>query len=254
LAGELKKPDGLMVLSQSDVPAKIKSVEVSKLCGVGRKLEKHLKELGIKTCGDLYVYPREKLVERFGPFCGEHLWQMGQGRDNSPVLCAAAEEAAKSMGHSYTLLHSTSDRDEVKGYLLRLAEQVGRRLRRAHYKGKVVHLSLGFGNFHFWGKQKKVGDYLDDGYDIFKVAATLFDRRQATGDTRQMRFVGVTISGLVHNVDQISLLPQREEKKRIAQAVDALNDRFGESTVERAATLKTIIHQKTGMAPPNLYK
>jgi len=255
LAGELKKPDGLMMIQPEDVPEKLKDIEVSKLCGVGRKLEKYLGELGIKTFGDLNRYPREKLIKRFGMVCGESLYQTGQGKDNSQVSSNYDEEA-KSMGHSYTLPKATNDIDEVKGYLLRLSEQVGRRLRRDHYQGNVVHLTLGFEDFRFWGKQKKIEDHLDDGYEIYKVAERLtpdtirFARRNR--QTR-FRFVGVSLSGLIHNLDQVCLFEENERKKRILKAVDEINDRYGEFKIERLAILDTVLHGKVGMVDSRTY-
>jgi DNA polymerase-4 len=253
LAGELKKPDGLIVLRPEDIPGKIDNVKVSELCGVGQKLEIYLAGMGVKTIGELNRCPREKLVKRFGLSTGEHLWQMGQGIDESPVLPYFHETESKSMGHSYTLPKFTSDMKEVKGYLLRLAEQVGRRLRRDHYKGNVVHASLGFGNYQFWGKQKKIEDYLDDGYEIYRVAERLIDSRPVTGDSGQIRFVGVSVSSLVHNLDQVSLLPQREDNKRLLKAVDELNNRYGEFTVERMAIMSTVLQKKTGMVSSRSY-
>jgi DNA polymerase-4 len=277
LAGELKKPDGLLLIYPEDVPEKLKDIPVAKLCGVGRKLEKYLGELGIKTFGDLNRYPREKLVKRFGMVCGESLYQMGQGKDNSQVfsnyeedppasLCEAMRAGAKSMGHSYTLPKATNDIDEVKGYLLRLSEQVGRRLRRDHYKGNVVHLSLGFAcppklgerrreDFKFWGKQRKIEDYLDDGYELFRAAERLLNEQRNGHRARltNYRFVGVSLSGLIHNLDQVSLFEENERKKKVLKAVDEINDRYGESVIERLAVLKTVIHQKTGMVAPRTY-
>ena len=250
LAGELKKPDGLKVITPADIPDGLKDVPVSTLCGVGRKLEEYLGQMGIKTFGKLNRCPRETLVKRFGAACGEHLWQMGQGIDNSEVLPSSHEIEAKSMGHSYTLPKSTSDMDEVKGYLLRLAEQVGRRLRKDNYRGNVVHVSLGFGDYQFWGKQKKIDDHIDDGYEIFKVAEGLIDNR-LTKD--KVRFVGVSVSNLFHKLDQISLLPEKEANKKALKAVDQINDRFGEFTVERASILRTTLEAKAGMAPPRTY-
>ena len=255
LAGELKKPDALIILRTEDIPEKIKDVKVSKLCGVGRKLEQYLAEMGIKTCGDLHRCPREKLVKRFGLVYGEHLWQMGQGKDDSPVAPSSSREDAKSMGHSYTLPGFTSNMNEVKGYLLRLAEQVGRRLRRDHYKGNIVQVSLGFGGYQFWGKQRKVEDYLDDGYEVYKVADKLIDIGLRTLDVgRGVRFVGVSVSGLIHNIDQVSLLPQREGNKMLLKAVDEVNDRYGEFTVERAAIMSTVIEHKSGYVPARSFR
>ena len=261
LAGELKKPDGLMRLGIDDLDS-ISNIPVEKLCGVGRKLEEYLGQMGIKTFGDLHAYSREKLVKRFGAVWGEQLYAMGQGKDNSPVLPSSVEEVAKSMGHSYTLPHPTTDMDEVRGYLLRLSEQVGRRLRKDHYKGNVIHASLGFKDLTFWGKQKKIADYIDDGYEIYRLAEKLLTPiiplsiSDGEGETRRegVRFVGVTVSGLIHHLDQISLLPQKKANKKALRAMDEINDRYGEFTVERAAIMKTAIHEKTGMVAPRRYQ
>ncbi|MCX5725698.1 MAG: DNA polymerase IV [Candidatus Saganbacteria bacterium] len=218
LAGELKKPDALIILSPRDIPFKIENVKVSELCGVGEKLESYLAELGIRTFGELNRYPREELVKRFGI-------------------------------HSYTLPKFTSDIGEVKGYLLRLSEQVGRRLRRDGYRGNVVHAALGFGDFKFFGKQKKIEDYIDDGYEIFRLAEGMLP-----GCNDPIRFVGVSVSGLTHNLDQISLFPEKEASKKALKAIDEINDRFGEFTIERAAIMKTVLRGKTGMVTPRVYK
>ena len=205
LAGELKKPDALIILRTEDIPDKIAGVKVGKLCGVGRKLEQYLAEMEIKTCGDLYRAAREELTRRFGAACGEHLWRMGQGKDESQVCSGEVKTEAKSMGHSYTLPRLTSSLDEVKGYLLRLSEQVGRRLRLGKCRGNVVHVSVGFDQYQFWGKQKKVEDYLDDGYDIYKTAEKLIESEKGTWrKTRGFRFVGVTVSSLLHEVGMVA--------------------------------------------------
>ncbi len=252
LAGELKKPDGLVVLKQDTFLERVKDVKASEFCGIGRKFEKYLGELGVKTIGELNAYPRIKLVKRFGVAAGEHLWEMGQGIDNSPVAIGMKHEIAKSMGHSYTLPKFTNDIEVVKTYLLRLSEQVGRRLRHEQYKGNIVHLSLGFGNFDFWGKQKKLEDYLDDGYEIYQQAEKMMDRAELNEDEypdrrKGFRFVGVTVSGLICQIDQMSILPEKEQNKKALRAIDELNDRFGENTVQRLATLRAVMGEKVGM-------
>jgi len=253
LAGELKKPDGLIILREEDIPEKIKDVPVSELCGVGRKMEIYLGELGIRTIGQLNKYPRGLLVKRFGMAYGEHLWQMGQGKDNSPVLPYWHEEDAKSMGHSFTLPKATADINEVKSYLLRLSEQLGRRLRHNGYKGNVVHLSVGFGNFEFWGKQKKACDHMNDGYEIFKFAEKIFDEHSFFFN-KPFRFVGIYLSNLAHNIDQVSIFEEKEKKKQVLKAMDKINDRFGEFTVERAGIMNTVLQKKTGMVTSRMYK
>jgi DNA polymerase-4 len=256
-AGELKKPDALMILRPEDIPEKVNDVEVSKLCGVGRKLEVYLAELGIRTFGDLNQYPREKLVKRFGMAYGEHLWQMGQGHDDSPVMPYWHETPAKSVGHSYCLPRATRDINEVKSYLLRLSESTGRRMRRGGYAGNIVHVSIGFGGFKFWGRQKKLGEHINDGYDIYKSAESILDNDliAKTPIPRDgIRFVGISMSGLTCNQDQISIFETKENKKKALKAMDDINDRYGEFTVERASIMNTVLQKKTGMVTSGLYK
>jgi DNA polymerase-4 len=181
------------------------------------------------------------------------------------------------MGHSYTLPKFTQDMTEVKDYLLRLAEQVGRRLRRGNYRGNVVHVSLGFGDYKYWGRQRKIEDYVDDGYEIYKVAESLIGYGNEAGiDARSpligrttnneqrygphnrnrttgIRFVGVSVSNLIHNLDQICVFESDEKKKAALRAMDEVNNRFGEFTVERAGIMQTVLQGKTGMVAPRTY-
>ena len=62
------------------------------------------------------------------------------------------------------------------------------------------------------------------------------------------------MSGLTHNQDQISMFEVRENRKKALKAMDAINDRYGEFTVERAGIMETVLQKKTGMVTSGLYK
>ena len=64
----------------------------------------------------------------------------------------------------------------------------------------------------------------------------------------------MTLSGLRHNLDQISIFETVENRKKALKAVDEINDRYGEFTVERASIINTVLHKKTGMVASGLYK
>jgi DNA polymerase-4 len=252
LAGELKKPDGLVVINHDDVPEMFDMIPVKELCGVGRKIEVYLAEMGIKTCGDLRRCPEWRLVRRFGAAWGERLYMMGQGRDESPVNPGYIEDEAKSMGHSYTLPKNTMDRTVVKNYLLHLSEQVGRRLRGNGYKGRTIHLYIRHSDFTGFSRQRKLEDYMDDGYDIYNQAAKILD--EANLDEKMVRLIGVSLSSLIKDLDQISMLEEKESRKKVIKAMDEVNDKFGEFTLTRASLLKTELHEKVGMVAPRAYK
>jgi len=252
LAGELKKPDGLVVLNHEDVPEAFDAIPVGELCGVGRKIEKYLGEMGIKTCGDLRRCSELRLVRRFGPAWGEHLYMMGQGKDLSPVIPAYHEAEAKSMGHSYTLPKNTWDIDVIENYLLHLSEQVGRRLRKHGYKGKTVHLYLRYADFTGFSRQRKFGEFIDDGYDIYCHARRILEEADLWG--KAVRLVGVSLSSLIAHIDQMTLIAEDEARKKVLAATDEINNKFGEFTVMRASLLKTELYEKVGMVPPRTFR
>src|SRR5262249_43786664 len=84
LAGDLGKPDGLVVLPSDRVAAFLGPLPVGRLWGVGAKGEKRLHALGVRTVGRLAALPEAVLVGHFGEV-GRHLWQLAQGRDDRPV-------------------------------------------------------------------------------------------------------------------------------------------------------------------------
>jgi DNA polymerase IV len=241
LASEMKKPDGLTTLSQQEIPVVLEFIPVEDLCGVGRQLKKKLNRLGINMCSDLGRYPVHELIKRFGLVSGIHLSNMGRGIDDSPVDPRSNAKDAKSISHSYTLPKDESDPDVVKSYLLRLSEQVGRRARKHGYKGRVVSLYLRYGNFSGYGRQKNIHDYIDDGLDIYNSALRMIDM------CRPVRLVGVALSDLIRNVDQINLFDTEQKKRAALAAMDDINDRYGDFTMTRASIIYNDLAEKTGM-------
>lgn len=65
LASDMKKPDGLTVIPPEEVPHILEQMPVQELCGIGKKMERHLLMMGIRTCGELGRYPVERLTRKF---------------------------------------------------------------------------------------------------------------------------------------------------------------------------------------------
>ena len=84
IASEINKPNGQFEVKPEDVPQFMKDLAVRKIWGIGEKSERKLKELGVKTCGELQRLPRPKLADVFGKFGGE-LYDLCRGIDHRPV-------------------------------------------------------------------------------------------------------------------------------------------------------------------------
>jgi DNA polymerase IV len=84
IACEINKPNGQFEVKPEDVSEFMRDLPVRKIWGIGKKSERKLEELGVKTCGDLQRFSRPDLVDRFGKF-GVELYDLCRGIDDRPV-------------------------------------------------------------------------------------------------------------------------------------------------------------------------
>ena len=82
-----------------------------------------------------------------------------------------------------------------------------------------------------------------DGLEIFKSAWKIF---QNIWDDERIRMIGVSISNLIPQTPQnLSFLPEEKRKEIITKALDKINDRYGEFTLQRGVLLTSAkIHRK----------
>src|SRR6185503_6976302 len=116
-------------------------MEVNEMWGVGPRLATRMRSLGIQTVGELARAPESVLKASFG-IIGPQLREAAWGRDDTPLVPYHRGEDAKSMGHEVTLGENSDDRGFLRGTLLRLADQVARRLRADGMVGRVVSIKL----------------------------------------------------------------------------------------------------------------
>ena len=234
LASEMHKPDGLTVLHAEEVPAVLETLPVQELCGIGRRLQKQLNDRGIFTCGQLGRTPRERLVRRFG-VVGEKLHAMGRGLDPAPVVPVTASAPVKSIGHSLTLREDLSDRRQISRVLLQLAEMVGRRARRHGLSGRTVTLTVRYADFTTFSRQQQQSAPLAHGPALHAAALRILDSLLLA---QPVRLLGVSLSGLRQDGEQLPLLADDHRRQLLTGAVDTVNDRFGEFTVMAASLLE----------------
>ncbi len=227
LASSQGKPDGLVVVSTAEVSHFLDKLPIGKLWGVGHKREEALRSLGVQSCGDLGRIPPALLKERFGPL-GERLHHMGLGIDEAPVIPLGHEPGPKSLGHFVTLPVDTDDSRIISGFLLRLSEQVGRRLRRNCLQGRRVVLTVRFSDFSTITRQKATCEPLTSGKDICRLALRIWD---SVGDRRPVRLLGVTVSNLKRGSKQLSLFARPNKVGVLWEAVDRVNNKYGDFTL-----------------------
>jgi DNA polymerase-4 len=134
------------------------------------------------------------------------------------------------MGHEVTLPEDCADRARLEGTLLRLSDQVGRRLRSEGFVGRVVTVKIRNRRFETVSRQRALAAHTAECPEIFETARGLF-LEHWKGDA--VRLIGVSVSLLARAEDgrQAELFAGDARRLALRQAVDRVWDRLGEASV-----------------------
>ncbi len=243
LASAADKPDGLRVIEPGDAVAFVQELPVERIWGVGEKTAAKLHRLGLTHAKDLAEAEPSLLKRHFG-LQGLRLHELAWGRDDRPVV---PDAEAKSVSHEITFAKNQKELDLLEGVLTGLAGQVSRRLRKARVVGRTVNLKLRYGDFVTVTRQFSLGHPTDDAGELYEAAVDLLHSERA-GDERPVRLLGLGVTNLLRrtqmNLDLFGgadVTPgdaQRESKAQaLREAVDRIQDRFGDDAVRRARAI-----------------
>ena len=236
MASGLGKPDGLTVIKPDEFLEKFGDKEVRDLWGVGEKTSQKLKSLGISRVRELAYFPENTLTKVFGVY-GSYLKMAANGIDDSPIIPYYKEVEPKSIGHEYTLSQDTSDKQFILSTLLRLSEQVGRRMRKEGYLCDTVTLKIRYKDFKTITRQKKLDARFERDDIMFEVARKLFEANY-NGD--KIRLMGVSVSGLVRNGESQAepIFEDDRRHKIFIRVVDSIRDKFGDDSIKRGGSIR----------------
>ncbi len=248
LASDMQKPDGLTVIEPERVARVLERMPINDLCGIGKRMQRHLNMMSIYTCGELGRCDEARLTRQFG-IIGSRLKLMGQGIDTSPVVPFGQEEQVKSVGHSRTLERDIDDPAEIRRFVLQLSEMVGSRARKYNVSGKTIHLYVRYADFFSsWGKQTTLKNYVNQSDDIYRTALSILDTVELE---QPVRLLGVCLSNLKHQAEQLPLFEDERKKLFATQAMDTINDRFGSMAVTFGSLVKDRESAGSHVIPPS---
>jgi len=193
IASDMQKPDGLTVVKPEEVEAFLYSLPVSKLVWVGRKTEKVLNKLGIKTVGELTKVNAEKLIETFGKKFGVYLYRAARGIDETPVK---QREEIKSLSKISTLKQNTRDLDVILDVAYPLCEKVHSRLQQHGFTFKLVGVVTVMQNMHTYSRSKSLSNSTNDLGVLKANVKELFERLLNEVPELEVRRAGVRVASL----------------------------------------------------------
>ena len=125
LASDMQKPNGLTVLEQADIPAKLLHLKPSAISGVGPRMVQRLERAKIITMADLYAAPRDVLYTVWGGVGGTEMYDKLRGQWYDP-----RDVVTRSLGHSHVLPPELRNAEGAWNVLNRLTQKAAMRLRK----------------------------------------------------------------------------------------------------------------------------
>lgn len=221
-----------------DIPTKLWSIApLSKMWGIGHRMEKNLNKLNIYSIRDLAFYDRNKLKAKFGVI-GAELWNHANGIDLSRIK-DYEKSCDKSYSHSQILFKDYNE-NNIKIIIKEMAEVLASRLRQ----NKKVCGGIGFGISY--SKTLGGGFYhnikLDSPTDsedkILNVCLMIFDKYY---EGFPIRKVSISCSGLTAKIGQqlniFDSFQELHEQEEINMAIDEIKNKYGKNSILKASAL-----------------
>ena len=241
LASGLKKPNGIMEITQKNLDFVYASAELADICGIGNRIALRLNALGIYTLLELRRTPLQTLIGEFGNIEGNFLKNVGWGLDTARVKPYTQGEDVKSVGRNYCLAQNEYNQKIVLQNIYELCEELGIKLRRLKKKARHVGIFLrGSKNI---GVQKTYSNYFDSGKDIFYALLSLINKDDSytlsfMNSSDYIRQIGIYVSFLEDSSHlPFSLFEKDVKKERLLKTVDSINARFGDHTLRNSFLL-----------------
>ena len=234
IASDMRKPDGLTVMSADDLPRALAALPIERMWGVGPTTAQALRGKGIASFGDLQQMDRAGARTLLGEG-GESLWDMAHGIDGREVR---PERDVKSIGHEETFDADLPTLADAHAAMARLVESVGRRLRARGLACRTVTVKIRSGDFTTVTRRLTLPGATDRTDAIWTAARDLLSRWASAGFV-PLRLVGVSVSGLGPQASASGLFRDlaEERARRLDAARDAASRKFGKGALGSAVTM-----------------
>lgn len=231
------KKTGFVEWTYEDVQKKLWPISpLSKMWGIGHRLEVSLNNMGIFTVGDLAQMDLATLERRFGVM-GNQLYYHAHGIDYStfgePIVSGQI-----SFGKGQVLMRDYATRAEICVVLLEMCEDVARRTRSSGYVGRTVSLGLSYSKSAMtkgFYRSKTITEPTNETMVLYKACKELLDLHFAGEPARQL---SVRLSNVEKEYSiQLDLFDTGKERRvLLGHTVDGIKERFGATSILRAVS------------------
>ena len=261
IASDMDKPRGLTVVFPGTERDFLAPLPVRSMSGIGSAAAERLKSAGIETLGQLAEAGEGRLERMFGKN-GKVMFLRACGRDDAPVN---TESKIKSVSAETTFAQALTDVDNINAAISTLSTKVGRRLRAKGLAGSTVSLKVRFQDRTTHSVQQKLVNPTDDELLFAPMLHKLLYKLWNPGTP--ILLIGVAISGFSAaageqealfdaakvqplETDSKPLIDNKQKRKSLLTATDAIKDKFGDEALKYGHQLKNA-NNTTGTTPKN---
>ena len=232
MASDFEKPDKVHTLYIDEIKEKMWPLPIDDLFGIGRSSADKLKELGIKTIGELANIEVHK-IERIFKNQARHVIEIANGIDNGELELYLE---AKGIGNEFTLPKDEKNIDVLNEKLLILSDMVSKRLRKERKYANTICVVLKDNNFVRKSHQRSLKNPTNITSEIYNISKEIL-KEFYKGEG--IRLIGIRLDNLTEkDIYQINLFENFEEKdkeEKIDKIIDELNDKLGSNIITKAS-------------------
>ncbi|MDH5532805.1 MAG: hypothetical protein OEX81_00060 [Candidatus Pacebacteria bacterium] len=253
IASNIAPKGTVLTIDENNLDGILAEVPFAEVCGVGLRLEKKLKKLGVTNPYQIRFYSQAELELFFGPFWSRELLKIAYGEEtNHLALLEKPLSQMKSVSRSITGYHLYDDEKEIKAIIYNLISEVIHKVRKMNLAGRQVSIFLN-GQDQFWADHLTVKHFINHEQEMFEIIYNKLYKNWK----RHFKIIkfGVRMS-LLEKMGQNSLLPNWQKTEKIHQAMDDVNDKYGLFTLRTGALLNQPIikPEVTGFLGDRIYQ
>jgi DNA polymerase-4 len=230
IATGLSKPNNYRHVLYGEEKPFLAPLFVKQIPMIGEKTAESLRRMGVQKVRTLQQMPVELLESAFGKQ-GVVMWEKANGVDLSSIVPYTER---KSLSSENTFEQDTMDIAMLERILITMTEGLCFKMRKENFLSGCVSVKIRYSDFNTHTQQLKIA-YSSADHLIIPIVKNLF--RKLYNRRMLIRLIGVRLSSLVHGHYQISLFDDSEEQIYLYQALDKINQRYGNKTVCRAVGL-----------------
>ena len=239
-AASLHKPDGLDTIDHTNLKKILAELELTDLTGIAERNQARLNACGIYTPLQFLDAPADALKRHvFKSVCGEDWYKRLRGYEVDDF-----ESSVKTVGRQFVLDDMRPSEETLRSRLAYLCETTAMKLRYKGLCARGIYIYLLYAGGDSWYERRMFKSTFFSNTEVHRRATLLFNRRPR-GDF--VRMMAVSCYALEpSNMNQVSMLDEVNREVWLTQAMDEINNQFGEFTVTYASSLtaKSVVKQK----------